>query len=51
MLGSRSPYNWKSLSLNLKDHLAAQDMIRIVMKEKKLSAKEAIESSVNLKLF
>lgn len=35
------------MKLNLKNNLAAQDMIRIVMKEKGLSAREAIEFSVN----
>jgi len=35
------------IKLNLNNNLAAQDMIRIVMKEKGLSAKEAIEFSVN----
>lgn len=35
------------IKLNFKNNPAAQDMIRIVMKEKGLSAKEAIEFSVN----
>lgn len=33
--------------LNFKDNLAAQDMIRIIMREKGVSAKEAIEFSAN----
>jgi len=33
--------------LDLKNNLAAQDMIRIVMREKNLSPKEAIEFSIN----
>ena len=35
------------IQLNLTDNSAAQDMVRIVMKEKNLSAKEAIEFSIN----
>lgn len=35
------------IKLNLKNNLAAQDMIRIVMREENLSAKEAIEFSIN----
>jgi len=35
------------IKLNLENNLAAQDMIRIVMKEKGLSSKEAIEFSIN----
>jgi len=36
------------IKLNLKDNFAAQDMIRIIMKEKGLSAKEAIAFSISL---
>jgi len=35
------------MKLNLTENFAAQDMIRIVMKEKNLSVKEAIEFSIN----
>ncbi|NLO84907.1 MAG: hypothetical protein GX096_05710 [Clostridiales bacterium] len=34
-------------NLNFSDNLAAQDMIKIVMKEKDLSVKAAIEFSIN----
>jgi len=38
------------IKLNLKDNFAAQDMIKIVMKEKGLSTKEAIAFSISLEM-
>lgn len=38
------------IKLDLTNNLAAQDMIRIVMREKGLSAKEAIEFCINREL-
>ena len=38
------------IKLNLKDNFAAQDMIRIIMKEKGLSAKEAIAFSISFEM-
>ncbi|HCC34132.1 MAG TPA: hypothetical protein DEQ02_00235 [Ruminococcaceae bacterium] len=39
------------IKLNFTNNLAAQDMIRIVMKEKDLAEKEAIEYSINRDIY
>ena len=39
------------LKLNFTENLTAQDMISIVMKDKNLSEKDAVEFSINLEMY